>query len=706
MMYLINGPAGGAGGQSGGSGNGFGSNTGGFNSGGGGYAGGGGGFGGGNNVCFSWGKVGHFARDCWSRRTRGFPSNYVDPELEEIKEQHRLARKERLELEEKRRVEDERKAREEDDARRNADFARKAEEFKLQLRAELVEEWRKKEEEAKKAVKRLKQASKSAITRRQRKKGGKFGKTARKIAYSEMSDESDSDTGDSDTSELQSSSTSSDDSKRGRSVECAISVATLLLVIRGQIPWLEKYVRRSEEVGKLLDLKTGGVYAIVSPWTTKSYVGSTVRPMIHRWREHCRNAQSDALGLAPHLYRWLRKYGVDKYTIIPLNHSDKGDDYAFERFLIEDLYPSLNTREVGKEGKHSRRRARRGRRERRGRSGEARVQKVVTFVFQGATYTSLLVRLAEHEGRGRWTLVFSGGDVWTDRWRNVVKKYGNTVLMINGKKTTLHEAKRELQQGREVTFILVVRSKTTTGKNRTWLIGLLRKPRPVVAKFLRTRVRIVWIRNRNVGELLHNQKLFASEEQHRCPCKELALPKLDGHILTRFSEIEVPRFVGNSKNITRPAKACCMPVLVKAILEAVKHVKGSGTTQVTISSAWADREPYTEAWTDEEILKGVEYDLEHSFVRCGGRLVKQIFGIPMGKSMSPILASVTCAVAKMRFLRQLGTERRFISGWRIMDDITVIVGVDAENSSGGFPESFFKAFEDIYDDNLEVIRKP
>ncbi|GBG61278.1 hypothetical protein CBR_g19811 [Chara braunii] len=222
-MYVTNGPAGGAGGQSGGSGNGFGGNTGGYNGGGSGYAGGGGGFGGGggafgggNNVWFNCGKVGHFARDCWSRRNRGFSGNNVDLELEEITEQHRQARKERLKLEEKRRLEEERKAREEDDARRNADFARKAEEFKLQLRAELVEEWRKEDCEAKKAVKKTKQMSRSAITRRQRKKGRKFGRTARKIAYSEMSDDSDPDTGDLDTSELQSSSTSSDDSKHRR----------------------------------------------------------------------------------------------------------------------------------------------------------------------------------------------------------------------------------------------------------------------------------------------------------------------------------------------------------------------------------------------------------------------------------------------------------------------------------------------------------
>ncbi|GBG86498.1 hypothetical protein CBR_g41492 [Chara braunii] len=105
------------------------------------------------------------------------------------------------------------------------------------------------------------------------------------------------------------------------------------------------------------------------------------------------------------------------------------------------------------------------------------------------------------------------------------------------------------------------------------------------------------------------------------------------------------------------------------------------------------------------IMEGVKYDLTHSIVKCGGKIVRQVFGIPMGKSTSPILASITCAMAEMRFIRELGSDRKLIGGWRIMDDITIIVGIAHRVSNKDYPENLFEAFESIYDKNLEVIRK-
>ncbi|GBG80806.1 hypothetical protein CBR_g31362 [Chara braunii] len=153
-MYLTNGSVGGGSNASyGGTGYGYTHQ--------GGQGGTGGGYTNGNNavinsggVCYNCGKPGRYARDCWSKRGRPYQHNYdqPDPKLEEIKEHHRQARREKQELEEKRKAEEEKKTKEEEELWKNQDFARKMEELRLQLRMDLNEEWRRREQEATVAV--------------------------------------------------------------------------------------------------------------------------------------------------------------------------------------------------------------------------------------------------------------------------------------------------------------------------------------------------------------------------------------------------------------------------------------------------------------------------------------------------------------------------------------------------------------------------
>ncbi|GBG60397.1 hypothetical protein CBR_g5574 [Chara braunii] len=107
------------------------------------------------------------------------------------------------------------------------------------------------------------------------------------------------------------------------------------------------------------------------------------------------------------------------------------------------------------------------------------------------------------------------------------------------------------------------------------------------------------------------------------------------------------------------------------------------------------------------MLGMVNFDLKHAYITCGEEIRRQVAGIPMGKSTSPVQATITCAMAEFNFLSGLGSDRRLIGGWRIVDDITVIVGrrpeggeVDKEQG-----DRLFQALESSYDNNLHLIKK-
>ncbi|GBG62625.1 hypothetical protein CBR_g31261 [Chara braunii] len=124
-----------------------------------------------------------------------------------------------------------------------------------------------------------------------------------------------------------------------------------------------------------------------------------------------------------------------------------------------------------------------------------------------------------------------------------------------------------------------------------------------VAKFLRTRIRIIWTRNRTVGEVLHNQKRFASDNVQVCRCRDLNLPRCDGHVVTRLSELpHAPSFVKNSKNITRPAARRAEPhALMRAVQEATRFLGGTTPVLTVPEDAYDGRRHQSTAWTTDEV---------------------------------------------------------------------------------------------------------
>ncbi|GBG92588.1 hypothetical protein CBR_g56101 [Chara braunii] len=103
----------------------------------------------------------------------------------------------------------------------------------------------------------------------------------------------------------------------------------------------------------------------------------------------------------------------------------------------------------------------------------------------------------------------------------------------------------------------------------------------------------------------------------------------------------------------------------------------------------------------KELLVGVRFDLLNSVVRCGNRIYRQRFGIPKRKTTSPILASITFAMAEMQFLGSPGRDRCLVFGWRIMDDISIVVGQTRRTQA----KTVFEIFEHLYNKQLEVVRK-
>ena len=78
----------------------------------------------------------------------------------------------------------------------------------------------------------------------------------------------------------------------------------------------------------------GTIYKIVNDINDKIYIGKTVTPLYERWSKHLYAAKTEGT----HLYRAMRKYGFDHFSILPLEENI-ADDLLNEReiFWIREL---------------------------------------------------------------------------------------------------------------------------------------------------------------------------------------------------------------------------------------------------------------------------------------------------------------------------------------------------------------------------------
>ena len=93
------------------------------------------------------------------------------------------------------------------------------------------------------------------------------------------------------------------------------------------------------------NLDKAGIYIITNNINNKKYVGKAKRKIKYRWKDHCKNAIY--LNLDTYLYRAIRKYGIDNFTIELLD-----EEYSNEReiYWIETLKPEYNMTKGGEGG--------------------------------------------------------------------------------------------------------------------------------------------------------------------------------------------------------------------------------------------------------------------------------------------------------------------------------------------------------------------
>jgi len=74
-----------------------------------------------------------------------------------------------------------------------------------------------------------------------------------------------------------------------------------------------------------------------------------------------------------------------------------------------------------------------------------------------------------------------------------------------------------------------------------------------------------------------------------------------------------------------------------------------------------------------EILEVVKFDTGNCFFRIDDIILKQVWGVPMGSPMSPIIAILVCARREHYCLQGLQRERMMVRAFRYVDDMLIII---------------------------------
>ncbi|GBG91828.1 hypothetical protein CBR_g53719 [Chara braunii] len=555
--------------------------------------------------CYECGKMGHIARDCWAKRPR------TGQREDEVRIFVRNTMKEKEEERERRAKEEEQKRKEDEEWKRELDIARRTEEMRLLLQADIEEKWRQQlrsnaeaakvaaateSVKAKKggtenAVERSSAARASPKTSPKRKtsgKGKKKGRNARgKTKRSTRRSLHDCGTSDSEEESGSEACTDSGKDTEGEALkivqrlreerrwrrskkkltkgkekvrqvastyekgECSRRQHTPTAAKDSysgerKTPLTDKYKgipascsqqalvdytpsvmkeyskKRVSQLWELCDKheiksakKDEMVVELVTKQTEMAYEGFFTTPTMAenktkarmegpedgaektptevRWRQHVQAADTAILGKAPKLYRWMRRFGIDNFVILPIRHTTEADDFAFKRYLIRDLSSCLNTMGAGRQI-GTRVRGRKGRRERKRCGGVTRGKAVVVFETSCGTRTSLVNWLEEQqrdETGGERVVISREGEHWTDDWKQSRARYGMTEVKTRNGLMCLKDARKECQRGGHITFLKIHKTPTTTKRNKVTLRKMLKQPRAALSMARMTFSRLI-----------------------------------------------------------------------------------------------------------------------------------------------------------------------------------------------------------------------
>ncbi|GBG60369.1 hypothetical protein CBR_g4327 [Chara braunii] len=221
---------------------------------------------------------------------------------------------------------------------------------------------------------------------------------------------------------------------------------------------------------------------------------------------------------------------------------------------------------------------------------------------KGKTFESLCTVFEQIDGsRQSIDVESTAGEYWLDSWKPIGEKYGESLVTIGIVRVKLKEARQRIQAGCRFTVTRVSMSTV-----RDIVIKII--TRSVMDECIRSlvieRLRIVRLKGRTVGSIIHNYRLKLERRSDMCTCVGLDVDRFQGHAWARLDDVKgVHRFLHNSKNITCGRSLTTLQ-LVEIVVQAVPKGWRYNSLHVTneeVMRCFAGDVPRSVALTEQEV---------------------------------------------------------------------------------------------------------